>query len=78
MIYVFAFLQVADALKGGGGGIKLQDFAVLEINHAILSNNKAAFGGGISLENSLLFSADLVVKNNTASGPGGGIHVSCT
>ena len=64
--------------SGKGGGIYFKGNGILELNHATVTQNTAAYGGGIyaegtGTETELIIGEDVAIVGNTARLDGGGI-----
>ncbi len=61
-----------------GGGVHIDDGAILAIDNGTISNNSGSYGGGGILIENLTNSAGIsnsLITGNTTGGDGGGIHV---
>ncbi|GMH45564.1 hypothetical protein BSKO_13521 [Bryopsis sp. KO-2023] len=67
--------RVAVEFDGGGGAVKLADFASFDLTSGRFTGNRAVDGGAVFVSNSFFTGKDLNFKKNTALGRGGSIAV---
>ncbi|GMH45581.1 hypothetical protein BSKO_13538 [Bryopsis sp. KO-2023] len=64
-----------DRFGGGGGAVKLANFARFNLTSGIFSGNRAVDGGAVFVSESLFSGKDLELSKNFASGMGGSVWV---
>ena len=68
-------LQIWSNHADDGGGIYVEDSAVLTLTHTIIGENSAEYGGAIEVDGGSLTMNNTIVSTNTASVSGAGVYL---